>query len=209
MEQSIRLNKRGWSNGVLRSLICISLVFLIYSSSTFAQSNQDTTGSGINIGRDNNGFVNTGEIKIILQSEAELANNARERQVLERLSEILSNLAERGEISVSETAVRALARDAIKQLANQPLTRNVIQRRQFTVPYQQTYNIAGTNNRITWIRDNCGANTGIEFRFNRDQHCWYGVGGTLEFSEGGANYELVFDGYDASGNAKFTIYPAN
>lgn len=191
-------------------LLCwLCFCFLVFTGAAPAQTNQEATGNGVNIGRDNNGFVNTGEINIILESEAALTKDPNEQRILKRLSNVLSSLVENGEISVSETAVRILARDAIQQLASQPLTRNVIQRRQFTVPYQQTYNIAGTNNRITWIRNNCGANSGIEFRFNRKKHCWYGVGGTLVFTESGANYELVFDGYDASGKAKFTIYPAN
>lgn len=187
-------------------LACIGLVALSLSGAVLAQNNQDASGSGVNIAGDNEGFINTGQISIILQSEAALTDDAQEQQVLGWLSEVLSDLVERGELSISETGVRLLARNAIEQMTQQPLTRNVIEQRQFVVTYQQTYNIAGTNHRITYIRNNCGANLGIMFRFNRDEHCWYGTGGTLDFTSGGSSFELVFDGYDESGNAMFTIY---
>ena len=188
---------------------------IIFAATMFnpvlAQSDQSATGGGVIVGGNNEGFVNTGEIRIILNSEASLVDDPEAKQVIERLGNVLSNLVENGELSLSETAARVLARDAIQQLASQPLTRGVISTRQFTAPYQQTQNIAGTNNRITYLRNSCKANFGITFRFNREEHCWLGVGGSLEFTEGGRTYELVFDGFEDSRKllAKFTIYPVN
>ncbi len=188
------------------------LVFSVFCFATLlslaaAQNNQSVEGDDNVVVGNQNEFVNLGDISIILQSEAALVSDPNERQIIERLSKVLSVLVENGEASFSETAVRVLARDAVQQLASQPLTRGVITTRQFSVPYQQTLNIAGTNNRITYTRNNCGANFGITFRFNREEHCWYGVGGTLEFAEGGNKFELVFEGYDENRNAKFGIYP--
>ncbi|MEP2781969.1 MAG: hypothetical protein ABJO67_15460 [Pseudoruegeria sp.] len=192
----------------LRRLAWTVLVSFALAGAGLGQTTQDASDNGVNVGGNNTGFINTGEIKVILQSEAALTGDAQERQALAWLSEVLPELVERGELSVSETGVRLLARDAIELLAKQPLTRNVIEQRQFTVTYQQTYNIAGTNHRITYIRNNCGANLGIIFRFNRNEYCWYGTGGTLDFTSGGRSFELVFDGYDESRNAMFTIYPS-
>lgn len=192
----------------LKRLAWTGVVFAAMAGAGLGQATQDASDDGVNVGGNNAGFINTGEISVILQSETALTDDAQEQQVLDWLSEVLPELVERGELSVSETGVRLLARDAIELLAKQPLTRNVIEQRQFVVTYQQTHNIAGTNHRITYIRNNCGANLGIMFRFNRDEYCWYGTGGTLDFTSGGSIFELVFDGYDESGNAMFTIYPS-
>jgi len=209
MVQSTPVTNLNWSRAFSRLALGVGLSCSLAIGSAVGQSSQDATGSGVNIGGDNSGFINTGSIKFILQSEAKLTDSPEEQRVLKQLAETLSSLAERGEISVSETGVRMLARNTIGLLANQSLTRDVIEQRQFAIPYQQTYNIAGTNNRISYIRNNCGANLGITFRFNNDEHCWYGVGGGLKFASGGSKFELVFDGYNDAGSAKFTIYPAN
>lgn len=192
----------------LRRLAWAGLASFALTGAGLGQTSQDASDGGVNVGGNNSGFINSGEIIFILQSEAALTDDVQEQAALAWLSEVLPDLVERGQLSVSETGVRLLARDAIALLAKQPLTRNVIEQRQFTVTYQQTYNIAGTNHRITYIQNNCGANLGIMFRFDRDEFCWYGTGGTLDFTSGGSNFELVFDGYDESGNAMFTIYPS-
>lgn len=192
---------------LLRIMTWAGLCFSVSFGAAFAQVDQESKKGGVNIGRDNSGFINTGEIKFIFESEAALTNDPKAQEVLTSLSEVLSRVAEEGEISVSETAVRVLARDAVKQLANQTLTTDTIEDRQFSVPLGQTKYIAGTTNRISYLARHCGGNTGIAFRFNRDDYCWRGVGGTLEFTSGDSRYELVYGGLDESGNAKFVVNP--
>lgn len=191
------------------STILSAVAIVTSGSSAFAQTSQNTTGnSNVTIGN-NNQFVNTGEITFILNSEAALVTDQSQRQALQDLSQLLSDMIASGEIALSETAARKLARNAVASLANQPLTRNVISQRQFTIPYNQTYNIAGTRNRITYVRGNCGGNYGIGFIFNRERDCVRN-GETYTFVEDGVEYDLVFDGYtdDTKKEAQFTLYPA-
>lgn len=195
-------------SGPQLSSILSALVIATLGTGTIAQTSQSTTGnSNVTIGN-NNQFVNTGEITFILNSEAAMVIDQSQRQALQDLSQLLSELTSSGEIALSETAARKLARNAVASLANQPLTRNVISQRQFTIPYNQTYNIAGTRNRITYTKGNCGGNYGIGFTFNREKDCVRN-GGTYTFVDDGVEYDLVFDGYtdDTKTEAQFTLYP--
>ncbi|MEX0305058.1 MAG: hypothetical protein AB3N24_21790 [Leisingera sp.] len=173
-----------------------------------AQGSQIIEGSGNTMIGSGNEFVNTGDIRIILESEAALADSRDQKEILRGLSEVLSQLAADGEIAVTETAVRKLARGTLGSLATQPLTRDVIAQRQFAIPHNQSHSIAGTRNWITFTHQHCGGNYGVGFTFNRDVTC-VRTGGTYTFNHEGQTYDLVFDGYTENGEAKFTIYPAD
>ena len=174
-----------------------------------AQTTQTVTGDENTQIANNSGFINTGQITIILGSEAALVKEQQERDALNALAPILTQLSESGELQVTEAGLRLLARGAVAALVQQDITRDKISDRQFKIPYQKTYNIAGTRHRITYTWNNCGGNYGISFTFNRDSTCVF-TGGTYQFEDGGVNYDLVFDGYsdDTANFAQFTIYPS-
>lgn len=186
----------------------LSLVLLGAATALNAQTSQNAQGSKNAQIDGNNNFVNSGQISIIINQQVQQATTEEQKEALRNLSAMLSLLSNSGELQLSESAVKVLAQGAIASLARQPIKRDIITERQFKIPYQKTHNIAGTNNRITYTRNNCGGNYGVSFTFNRESTCVF-TGGTYTFTEQGQKFDLVFDGYtDNSANfAQFTIYP--
>ncbi len=182
----------------------VASFFLALSGSTsMAQTSQTIEG--------NNNFqqyLDVGEIYFVIGSEVANATSPSQQKILENLADTLASLEEG--VLITEYALRILARNSVSSLAEQPLTKNIISERQFTIPYQMTHNIEGTRNRITYNRDSCGGGSGITFTFNREQICRR-AGGTYTFSHEGEEYDLVFDGYadDSHQMAQFSIHPTD
>lgn len=190
--------------------LCLAVTLAAVGGPALAQEGSSAPAGNASVLSGGGNPVTSGQIGSIILSEAGNAENDAQIGALTGLSSALTDLIDRGEVALSETAVRELARSAIANLADQELTRDIIESRQFEIPFQQTHSIAGTRNRITFNRRTCRARpTGITITFNRDEVCMF-PGDSHTFIDAEVEYDLVFDGYPTDDRrlAKFTIYPA-
>lgn len=196
-------------NQLPSSALSIMLAIML-GLSAHAQSNNQRGGSGNLKLRNNSGTINNtvnqNTITIILEERAYSSKSDAERRVLQNLAEVLSKLQGSGQLKITRQGVRDLADNAVAMLSHEPLKRNIISQREFSLTKGRTHSIAGTRVRVTYHGIECGQN-GIRITLNGEKgKCLY-PGKHRIFEYGGKFYELVYAGQDFSlGAAQFTIY---
>lgn len=189
--------------GIGTAILPILLAMPIAGKSDAQVTANDGVAVGGNVGGDINNNVNNTTLNFTLPkgaSESEIAP----------LMDILKRLIDSGQANFTQSGLDALLQETAPLLTDEPLTRNVINERQFRVNVGKTHSIFGSSNRVTVLNRGC-LNTGmISITFNKEKFPCFGPGDSVPFSYEGQNYELVFDGSEnRKAYADFTIYPIN
>ncbi|WP_127598165.1 hypothetical protein [Nitratireductor alexandrii] len=178
------------------------------------QGNDASVGNvqiGTNSGTVNN-TVNSGDITIIFKEASSGLTSTTEIERLDKFRTLLGRLERSGALLASRDAMEEIANSAVALLSTEPLVRDVIADRQFSLRQNQTHSIAGSRNRVTYLGIKCGGARvdHIALVLNGAEDNCVGPGEAKIFAEGGRYYELVYDGLDyARGEAKFSIYPVS
>lgn len=207
------------ATGALATVLGSFAIGVFTESEGIAQTNQTQGGNhnvgnvqiGTNSGTINN-TVNSGDITIIFGEASNALKSQDELEQLDKFRQLLESLERSGDLRASRDAIEEIASSAVALLSNEPLVRDVITDRQFSLRQNQTHSIAGTKNRVTYLGIKCGGARvdHIALVLNGAEDSCVGPGEAKVFAESGRYYELVYDGLDyARGEAKFSIYPVS